>query len=270
MKQRILTALWALPVLLLFIWFDTPWFPIIIILISALVIVGILEFYRLALLSQGHPLITLGLVWALIFVIAAHFETAYLPAAVVGSAIIVPGVLAFALRREKRLSAWAWTVAGILYIGWTLSHYVSLRELDFGRNWVILAIFSTFACDTSAFLIGKKFGHRRFAPAISPGKTWEGAIAGLLVAMAAVVALRFILNIGGWTLPMGYLHSVILGLLIGVFAQTGDLLESLMKRKAGVKDSGTLLRGHGGVLDRIDSLVLTGVIVYYYVIWVVE
>lgn len=270
MKQRIITALWALPLLLLFIWFDTPWFPLIIILISGLVIIGIFEFYRLAVFSGGQPMVILGLLWALIFVVSAHFEADYLPASVLASAVVVPGIMVFALRRENRLSVWAWTVVGIFYIGWTLSHYVSLRELDFGRNWVILAIFSTFACDTGAFLIGRAFGRHHFAPTISPGKTWEGAIAGLAAAIAAAVALRFILNIGSWTLPVGYLHSAILGLLIGVLAQAGDLLESLMKRKAGVKDSGTLLRGHGGLLDRMDSLVLTGVVVYYYVIWVVE
>lgn len=270
MKQRILTALWALPLLLVFIWIDTPWFPLLIILITALVIIGSFEFYRLAVLSNGHPMRTVGLVWALIFVVAANFEAPYLSALVLASAIVVPGILVFALRRGRRLSAWAWTVAGIFYVGWTLSHYVSLRELDFGRNWALLAVLSTFACDTSAFLVGRKFGRRRLAPTISPGKTWEGAIAGLAAAVAAAVALRFILNIGSWTLPIGYLHSIVLGVLIGAGAQAGDLLESLMKRKAGVKDAGNFLRGHGGVLDRLDSLVLTGVIVYYYVIWVVE
>lgn len=270
MKQRILTALWTLPLLLLFIWFDTPWFPIIIILIGVLVTIGIFEFYRLAVFSQGQPLVLLGLAGALTFVIAAHFDAAYLPAAVMGAAIVIPGIMVVPLRRESRLSAWAWTVVGILYVGWTLSHYVNLRELEFGRNWVFLAVLSTFACDTGAFLVGRQFGRRHFAPTISPGKTWEGAIAGLLAAVAAAVALRFILNLGSWTLPISYVHGVALGVLIGVTAQAGDLLESLMKRKAGVKDAGTLLRGHGGILDRIDSLVLTGVIVYYYVIWVVE
>ena len=270
MKQRILTALWALPLLLLFVWFDTPWFPLIIILVTALVIVGSLEFYRLAVLSNGQPVATVGLVWALIFVVAANFEASYLDASVVASAVMVPGIAVLVLRREKRVSAWAWTVAGIFYVGWALSHYVSLRELDFGRNWVILAVLSTFACDTCAFLVGRRFGRRRFAPSISPGKTWEGAVAGLAAAVAAAVALRFLLNVGAWTLPIGYLHCVILGVLIGIAAQAGDLLESLMKRRAGVKDAGTFLPGHGGILDRLDSLVLTGVIVYYYVIWVVE
>lgn len=270
MKQRIVTALWALPLLLLFIWIDTPWFPLIIILISALAIIGIFEFYQLAILSNSRPLIALGSLWALLFVITAHFEAVYLPPSVLASALIIPGIMVLIFRREKRLSNWAWTVAGILYVGWTLSHYVSLRELEYGRNWVFLAILSTFACDTGAFLVGKRFGKRRFAPSISPGKTWEGAIAGLVAATAAAVALCFILNIGDWTLPISYVHAAILGALIGIFAQAGDLLESLVKRRAGVKDSGNLLPGHGGLLDRIDSLVLTGVIVYYYVVWVVE
>jgi phosphatidate cytidylyltransferase len=270
MKQRIVTALWALPLLLLFIWIDTPWFPLVIILISALAVIGIFEFYRLATLSNSQPLIALGSLLALLFVITALFDDRYLPPSVLASALIIPGLMILIFRRQRRLSNWAWTVAGILYMGWTLSHYVSLRELDFGRNWVFLAVLSTFACDTSAFLVGRRFGKRLFAPAISPSKTWEGAVAGLVAATAAAVALRFILNIGDWTLPISYAHAAILGALVGVAAQAGDLLESLVKRRAGVKDSGNLLPGHGGLLDRIDSLVLTGVIVYYYVVWVVE
>ena len=155
MKQRILTALWALPLLLLFVWIDTPWFPLITILVTALVIIGSFEFYRLAVFSDGRPLANLGLVMALVFVVAANFEASYLDASVLGSAVLIPGIAVIALRREKRISAWAWTVAGIFYVGWTLSHYVSLRELDFGRNWVLLAVLSTFACDTCAFLVGR-------------------------------------------------------------------------------------------------------------------
>jgi phosphatidate cytidylyltransferase len=105
-------------------------------------------------------------------------------------------------------------------------------------------------------------------PTISPHKTWEGAIGGFAGAVAAAAALCYLLNLGDWTLPLSYPEAVGVGCLVGVAAQFGDLLESLLKRKAGVKDSGNLLPGHGGALDRIDSLVFTGVIVYYFVLWV--
>ena len=151
-----------------------------------------------------------------------------------------------------------------------LGHYVALRQLDQGRELVILAVFTTFACDTSAFFVGRAWGRHHMAPTISPHKTWEGAIGGFVGAVAAALALRSLLNLGDWSLPLNYVEAIAVGCLIGVAAQLGDLLESLLKRRAGVKDSGNLIPGHGGVLDRIDSLVFTGVIVYYFVLWVVD
>jgi phosphatidate cytidylyltransferase len=151
-----------------------------------------------------------------------------------------------------------------------LSHYVTLRELSHGRELVLFALFSTFACDTVAYFIGRAWGRHLMAPSISPKKTWEGAIAGFIGAIAAAAALRGLLNLGDWELPLSYSQTIVVGCLIGFFAQLGDLLESLVKRRAGAKDSGRLIPGHGGILDRIDSLVFTGAIVYYYVIWVVE
>ncbi len=270
MKQRIITALWGIPLLLVFIYFDTNWFPLIIFLIAAFAIAGAVEFYRLAALSGGQPFTIFGIVWVMLFVASAHFERLDFTSSLLASAVALPLIFGFGFRREKPFLSWGWTVAGILYMGWMLSRYVSLRELDHGRELVIFAIFSTFACDTTAFFVGRAWGKHHMAPTVSPKKTWEGAVAGFIAAPAAALILHYVLNLGSWELPLGYTQTIILGCLIGLFAQLGDLLESLLKRKAGVKDSGSLIPGHGGVLDRIDSLVFIGVIVYYYVIWVVE
>jgi phosphatidate cytidylyltransferase len=145
-----------------------------------------------------------------------------------------------------------------------------LRELDHGRELVLLVLFATFACDTAAFFIGRTWGRHRMAPVISPGKTWEGAAAGFAAAIAAALALRSLLNLGNWELPLSCVQSAVIGCLVGFVSQLGDLLESLIKRRAGAKDSGRLMPGHGGILDRIDSLVFTGAIIYYYVIWMVD
>jgi phosphatidate cytidylyltransferase len=169
-------------------------------------------------------------------------------------------------RREKGiLSTWAWTVAGIFYIGLLLSYLVDLR-LDAGRNWVFLAILATFGSDTMAYFIGRMFGRHKMAPRISPNKTWEGAAAG--VAGAIAISLLFTIS---WPLqlPINYGQAILLGVLISVFGQFGDLLESLLKRYAGVKESGSLIPGHGGLLDRMDSVVLAGVVVYIYYLVVV-
>lgn len=272
MRLRVITALWAIPLVLIFAYFDIPstGVPLLIFLISALAILGSLEFYRLATQAGGQPLTFLGIAWALAFVIAAHFDNYYVNSTLLASAAALPLVWLLAFRRERLLINWGWTLAGILYMGWMLSHYVTLRELSHGRELVLFALFSTFACDTVAFFSGRTWGRHLLVPTISPKKTWEGAIAGFVAAIAAALALRSLLNLGDWELPLSYVQTIALGCLIGLFAQLGDLLESLVKRRAGAKDSGRLMPGHGGILDRIDSLVFTGAIVYYYVIWVVE
>lgn len=275
MKKRVLTAVIGIPLLLAFIYFDFPlnttWLsqlPLLVFLIGAAAVLGSLEFYRLGSLAGGRPLTILGTIGAFAFTVGALFDNRWVVPALVAIAILLPLFLSLVFRKETLSLSWGWTVAGMLYMGWMPGHYVALRQLDGGMELVILAMFTTFACDTSAFLIGRTWGRHHMTPRISPKKTWEGAVAGFVGAVAASLALCFLLNLGDWSLPLSYAQAAIVGCLVGVAAQLGDLLESLLKRRAGVKDSGNLIPGHGGILDRIDSLVFTGVIVYYFVIWV--
>jgi phosphatidate cytidylyltransferase len=150
-----------------------------------------------------------------------------------------------------------------------LSHYVALRNMEEGIQWVFLAVLCTFACDTGAYFGGRAWGKHQMAPVISPKKTWEGAASGFVATVAAAVALNAIFTALGQELPVTYLEVALLGAVIGVVSQIGDLCESQLKRKAGVKDSGSLLPGHGGVLDRMDSIVFVGVVVYYYAQFIV-
>jgi len=275
MKLRVVTAVVGIPVLLAFVYFDfeadTEWFsqvPLLIVAVGAAAALGAWEFYRLGTHAEAQPLTLFGAIWAVLFVVAALFQVDWATASLLASAAVLPLVWLIIFRRDTWLQSWGWTVTGILYMGWMLGHYVMLRQLDHGRELVILALFTTFACDTSAYFVGRAWGKHHMTPTISPHKTWEGAAGGFAGAVAAALALHFLLNLGGWSLPLSRLEVVGVGCLIGVMAQVGDLLESLLKRRAGVKDSGNLLPGHGGVLDRIDSLVFTGVIVYYFVLWV--
>ena len=275
MKLRVVTAVVGIPVLLAFVYFDfeadTEWFsqvPLLIVAVGAAAALGAWEFYRLGTHAEARPLTVFGIVWAVLFVVAALFQVDWATASLLASAAVLPLVWLIIFRRDTWLQSWGWTVTGILYMGWMLGHYVMLRQLDHGRELVMLALFTTFACDTSAYFVGRAWGKHHMTPTISPHKTWEGAAGGFAGAVAAALALHFLLNLGGWSLPLSRLEVVGVGCLIGVMAQVGDLLESLLKRRAGVKDSGNLLPGHGGVLDRIDSLVFTGVIVYYFVLWV--
>jgi phosphatidate cytidylyltransferase len=169
--------------------------------------------------------------------------------------------------REKAFRDWAWTIVGALYVGWMLSYWLNLRGLEDGRNWVCLAMLTTFANDTGAYFIGRARGKHKLAPAVSPAKTWEGAIGGLVSAILAAMVVAVILSlISPFTIK--YWQIILLGFLVSLFAQLGDLVESLLKRNMGVKESGNLLPGHGGILDRFDSLMFVGAVIYYYAVWV--
>ena len=269
LKKRVITALWGLPLLIAAVWFDKPlpWFTILVAIWGLL---AVFEFYRMVAASKIALLTYFGLVWTLLFILSPHFQNDFpvpLVPLLLSSAVVISLILLLLCRqKEAAFIDWAWTIAGTLYVGWLLSHFVALRGLDDGRNWVFFALFVTFGSDTAAFFIGRALGRHHLAPHISPGKTWEGAIGGILGAI--VVSLLFTLTTP-LSLPLSYWQAILLGLLVSIFGQLGDLVESLLKRNTGVKDSGKLLPGHGGFLDRIDSIVFAGIVVYYYVIWAV-
>lgn len=156
----------------------------------------------------------------------------------------------------------ATTLLGMVYCGWFPLHLIFLRDLscdkyDSGLGFVILMFISILLTDIGCYYIGSKFGKRKLAPVISPNKTIEGSLGG---AFFAVIGAFFI----GWYLEMPWYLAILAGLICTTFAQIGDLCESLIKRDAGVKDSGTSLPGHGGFLDRTDSFILTIPLMYYF------
>jgi phosphatidate cytidylyltransferase len=158
------------------------------------------------------------------------------------------------------LTSWALMLAGALYVGGLFSHMISLRNLDQGLNWLLLAFAATWTCDTAAYFAGTWWGEHPFFAHVSPHKTWEGAIGG------CVASVLITLLIGTW-LGLTPWKGVVVGMLLAFGATFGDLSESLIKRQVGVKDSGSLIPGHGGMLDRIDSLLFVGTIMYYFLSW---
>ena len=270
LKHRVITAAVGVPLIILAIWFGDPW---IAIFIAAAALACTYEFYRMANFDRREPLLYLGLLWTLAFVLSPHYQHSnLLPVAITVAVLVSLVCLLFRPLREKAFNQWAWTIAGALYVGWMLSYWLNLRGLEDGRNWVYLAMLTTFANDTSAYFIGRARGRHKMAPAISPGKTREGAIGGLAGAVVGAVVIATVLKLisAGLGDPFAfrYWQIMILGFIIGLSAQLGDLVESLLKRQMGVKESGNLLPGHGGVLDRFDSLIFVGAVVCYYVLWV--
>jgi phosphatidate cytidylyltransferase len=276
-KKRILTSVCGLPVLVAAIWFDTPlpWFTI---LVAVLGILSSIEFFCLVNLSGTRPYTVYGIIVTLFFIVFRDTDLLEIIQPVFNNlwivlllliCLVLPLLFSKVFRHTKGETSFTsglWTVTGIVYIGWMLGHLVALRGFEDGRNWVFYALFATFAYDTSAFFTGRSLGRHKMAPKISPGKTWEGAAGGTTgaVLLSLFFTLPTFLN-----LPINWWQAIILGLLVSIFGQAGDLLESRFKRYTGVKDAGKSLPGHGGFLDRIDSVVFTSLVVYYYVVWVV-
>ena len=167
--------------------------------------------------------------------------------------LVVPG-------RRQGLSRWAMGVAGALYVGMPFNFYLLLyTSKPNGLVWTLFTIFAVVASDAAALLVGSRIGRHPFFSNISPKKTVEGAIAG-------VVAPILVMLIGvSAVLGFSPVHAILLGFLVGSSAEIGDLVESQMKRLADVKDSSHLIPGHGGVLDRIDSILFPPILVYFYV-----
>jgi phosphatidate cytidylyltransferase len=155
-------------------------------------------------------------------------------------------------------------VGAVAYVGFLGSYLVLVRNLDKGEHWLLLAVLGTWATDTCAYAVGRTIGRHKMAPRISPGKTWEGTAGALAGGLIAIPLLNWPLD-----LPMNTGQALLLGLLLPPVAILADLGESMLKRGAHVKDTSELVPGHGGFLDRLDSILFTVPLVFYFAIWVV-
>jgi phosphatidate cytidylyltransferase len=188
--------------------------------------------------------------------------------------------LVFRKGMSQGLASVAASLLGTLYIGASLSMLIPLRWDVAQSVLVVFILFSVWAGDIAAYYVGKNFGRHKLAPVVSPNKSWEGAIASVLASIGiAILVLHFRNELSAWfsysgkfvwndllvpVWPLSLFHALVLGVLTNVAAQFGDLFESALKRGAGVKDSGTLLPGHGGLLDRIDALLFAIPVVVVY------
>lgn len=257
--RRLITAVLGVPLIGGAIWLGTPWLDI---LVGLLALLGTAEALHLGRGAGLRPAKFVALAGAGVLVAVASVGHPLHPGVVSG--LVLASLVVLLIRRPPgtALADGAITIAIPLYAGGLLSFALPLRALPNGREWLLLAILATFAVDSAAYLVGTAVGRHRVAPAVSPGKTWEGTAGGVLGGIGATIALEALLG-----LPVSWLEATALGLAIAFLAQVGDLAESLLKRSAGVKDAGSLLPGHGGVLDRLDSVVFVLPVVYYGVGW---
>ena len=265
LPMRVVSGLLFVPVLVLLAQVGEWGF---LLFVALQVTLGLIEFYRMMRGRGLRPYRRLGIASALIMLWVCYRP--HTPHVGFLATAMLMLVLALELRNpeaRQRVENIAVTAFGVLWIGWLSAHLILLRELPWragtsyaeGASYVLLAFFITWSCDVGAFAFGLLFGRIRPWRAISPRKSLEGAIGGFAMAVLAAMIARL------WFAPyLDWSHAAVLGLLVGVFAQVGDLVESLIKRDAAHGDSSDLIPGHGGVLDRFDSLYFAAPVVFYY------
>ena len=255
---------------LIFLWLAFTGGTALFIGVTIVTAVAAYEFYNLMTQGENRPLYVVGIATALLFVCGVFFTTQILIPGL-GLAVVVSivwlAVEHFRERAELGGSArnyvrdWLLTFAGAVYTGGLLSHVLLLRSLERGDALLAIVVFGTAACDSGAYLIGSRLGRTKFAPVISPKKTWEGTIGGFLTSVVVVV-------LASWLFDLPVLPALGMGVLVAVAVIGGDLLESIIKRSVGAKDSGTWIPEQGGVLDVIDGFMFAVVVSYYYLLLV--
>jgi phosphatidate cytidylyltransferase len=258
LKSRLITALIAIPLLILIVGWGDPWlFAGFLFLVS---LIALREYFTMvfpARVTKQLLGIFLGAGLSLLLIFSARPEIEFYLTLFLFFG--VPSYLFMAEALEERLKFFCWTLLGAFYVGYLLPYWVVLFRLPDGRSWVFFVLLVIMTGDTVAYFVGRRFGRRKLAPDLSPGKTVEGAL-GYLVGS---VVTGFI---GGRFLVPQLAGVEVVGLagLLGVLGQIGDLFESLIKRVFSMKESGNLLPGHGGLLDRLDSLIFPAVFTTAY------
>jgi len=260
--KRWLTAGIAIPILILLIGFSPRWlFYLLLVVVSCLCLH---EFFHLT--SPRLPLLPRVFAFALSFLFPTFFSQGLLPFAFAVLCFTVMMVLGFYLfsepeRRKEVFEGTAAVVLGFLYSGLPLSLLVLVDQAPRGNLWIFFLLAIIFSGDTAALYCGRLFGKHKLYRAVSPGKTWEGAIGGLVTSVLAGVVFCWIFDLHD---SVGTIAVASAG--IAVAGQVGDLAESMIKRNVGVKDSGTILPGHGGFLDRVDALLFAIPVFYGFLI----
>lgn len=252
--KRILSAAVLLPAFLLLVQYGTAFH--FFLLVALVILIGLYEFYGMARVGGWHPLTSMGMGSGLIL-----SYTAFLGAPAPWMLFVITGVVIFLLisllvggtEPKEAVSRGAITLLGLIYVAGLLSFPALLRAMALGRTYTFYLVFVTWAGDIGSFYVGSMMGKRLLCPSVSPRKTVEGSVGGLVCSVLASGLAKFWFWEG-----LGTVEGLVMGVGLGVMGQVGDLCESMLKRSVGVKDTGVLIPGHGGVLDRVDSLLFTG------------
>jgi phosphatidate cytidylyltransferase len=275
--ERILSAVVLLPVIALIVWWGEPLVSATVIVLA---VVALHELFTLFRAGGYTPRRSAGFLSVVLFVLSARVRASVQPLDWTGFALITAIIASLSVELPRRnhehsLLHWALTLSGAAYIGWTLAHFVLLRSitqpalsaaplgllrLEAGAAWIVFVLAVTFLSDTGAYFTGRALGRHKMAPYISPKKSWEGAVGGVVAAIGGGILCTWLLG-----LPISFVIAGFLGAVGSATGQIGDLAESLIKRQVNIKDSGKIIPGHGGILDRVDSLLFTAPVLYYLI-----
>jgi len=264
---RILVSVIAVPLILALCIYGKIPFLLFVLGIATL---SYWEFSKLVKNKNAHPNIVLGILSIILIIINFYFRFTDFFILLIFSSVII--LLAELFRnKESAILNLGSTFLGILYLGGFSStillirEYFSTSELLYseGGYLIISIMVSIWVCDSAAFFLGTAFGKNKLFPRVSPNKSWEGAIAGFIFSVVTMIVAKATV-LDQFTL----LNAIVIGIIVGVIGQLGDLVESLVKRDAKVKDSSAIIPGHGGIFDRFDSLLLTAPVVYIYLYFI--
>ncbi|SFG01880.1 phosphatidate cytidylyltransferase [Planifilum fulgidum] len=259
MKQRIITGGVGAAGFLFLLWLGGGWYAALVFLLATL---GYAEFCRMGKIPwrSGWSVPGFLMVWSLLLSVMMYGETAL---SSYGLDVVLAGLVIFFLlmvisHNRTDIFRAAYLFCGALYIGFGFSFMIQMRWMADGLLWSLFVLGVIWAGDTGAYFVGRRFGKRKLCPEISPNKTVEGSAGGLILSLGAGLSIASAIPALSWS------SSLALALLVAVAGQLGDLVESAIKRTTGVKDSGGLLPGHGGVLDRFDSLLFALLVIHLF------
>lgn len=273
LRTRILSTLIAAPILAWLIWYGS--WPFLLLIIAG-ILLGLFELYNMPKVKGLRILRITAMICGVALALCAWWGNIYyLNTLLTASVLLLLTMQLFGKRPLETITNLSYAILGLVYVGWLLSYQLLLRRTVFGGEYILLLFWITWLGDTGAYVFGTTLGRHKLIPRVSPKKSIEGAIGGLIFSMASGLLAYFLLEessfLGKWLSSPGLslAHYLILGLILGIVGQFGDLCESLLKRGARIKDAGEIIPGHGGLLDVMDSLLFTAPVMYYYVVYIV-
>lgn len=260
---RLLTAAVGIPIILWMLYWAPPYvFSCFAVLVT---LVGALELGTMTLKGDA-PLRAWLVIASMATTAVIVFSTRADALLTLVFGVVVTGALAALVRVDPMSAAsgrMGWLIAGPLYVGGALAAIAKLHHFEHGGTWVVLSMALAWGSDTGGYFAGRAFGRHKLYEKVSPKKTIEGSIGGLATVVAFAAVIRWL-----WLPSLPWVHAVVLALVAGAIGQAGDLCISVIKRSTGVKDSGNIIPGHGGLLDRIDALMFTAIVTLLYAHWV--